>query len=226
MTSFTHSLPSPPKVSSFVVDFEKGLWKGLRSVFDDPVIHGCSFHFKQALYKQVQKKGLTHEYEQNGSVYNLLRKVFALPFLPADDIADAFQKLNEKVDASAVRLTAYFNYVRETWITNTMWPLPSISVYGRSIRTNNDVEGWHNRINRRAMKSGLPLYLLITLLYTEVSNVPTQLKLIKEGKLRRHQRKQQDAKMKHLNDLWTKYGEKTVKAGYILKHIGDLALPI
>ncbi|XP_053380312.1 uncharacterized protein LOC128548830 [Mercenaria mercenaria] len=90
-----------------------------------------------------------HEYEQNGSVYNLLRKVFALPFLPADDIADAFQKLSEKVDASAVRLTAYFNYVRETWITNTMWPFPSISVYGRSIRTNNDVEGWHNRIRKR-----------------------------------------------------------------------------
>ena len=43
------SLPTPPKVTSFFV--EKGLWKGLRSVFDSPVIHGCSFHFKQALYK-------------------------------------------------------------------------------------------------------------------------------------------------------------------------------
>ncbi|KAG1654739.1 hypothetical protein GQR58_024829 [Nymphon striatum] len=29
-------LPTAPKVSSFVVDFEKGLWKGLRSVFENP----------------------------------------------------------------------------------------------------------------------------------------------------------------------------------------------
>ncbi|KAG1675535.1 hypothetical protein GQR58_014656 [Nymphon striatum] len=90
------NLPTAPKVSSFVVDFEKGLWKGLRSVFQNPIIHGCSFHFAQALYKQVQKKCLQHEYEQKGNVYELLRKVFALPFLPADDIASAFQKLSDK----------------------------------------------------------------------------------------------------------------------------------
>ncbi|KAG1675536.1 hypothetical protein GQR58_014656 [Nymphon striatum] len=62
------NLPTAPKVSSFVVDFEKGLWKGLRSVFQNRIIHGCSFHFAQALYKQVQKKGLqnkqTREEEQ------------------------------------------------------------------------------------------------------------------------------------------------------------------
>ncbi|KAG1653158.1 hypothetical protein GQR58_025784 [Nymphon striatum] len=153
------NLPSAPKVSSFVVDFEKGLWKGLRSVFQNPIIHGCSFHFAQALYKQVQKKGLQHEYEQKGNVYELLRKVFALPFLPADDIASAFQKLSDKVDASACRLTAFFQYVHDTWITNRTWPLQSITVFGRSIRTNNDVEGWHNRINRRAKKSNLPFYM-------------------------------------------------------------------
>ncbi|KAG1653164.1 hypothetical protein GQR58_025784 [Nymphon striatum] len=161
------NLPSAPKVSSFVVDFEKGLWKGLRSVFQNPIIHGCSFHFAQALYKQVQKKGLQHEYEQKGNVYELLRKVFALPFLPADDIASAFQKLSDKVDASACRLTAFFQYVHDTWITNRTWPLQSITVFGRSIRTNNDVEGWHNRINRRAKKSNLPFYMLVILLYTE-----------------------------------------------------------
>ncbi|KAG1675546.1 hypothetical protein GQR58_014656 [Nymphon striatum] len=153
------NLPTAPKVSSFVVDFEKGLWKGLRSVFQNRIIHGCSFHFAQALYKQVQKKGLQHEYEQKGNVYELLRKVFALPFLPADDIASAFQKLSDKVDASACRLTAFFQYVHDTWLTNRTWPLQSITVFGRSIRTNNDVEGWHNRINRRAKKSNLPFYL-------------------------------------------------------------------
>ncbi|KAG1675542.1 hypothetical protein GQR58_014656 [Nymphon striatum] len=108
------NLPTAPKVSSFVVDFEKGLWKGLRSVFQNPIIHGCSFHFAQALYKQVQKKCLQHEYEQKGNVYELLRKVFALPFLPADDIASAFQKLSDKVDVSASKeQVCLFNMAEE-----------------------------------------------------------------------------------------------------------------
>ena len=38
----------------------------------------------------------------------------------------------------------------------------------KSIRTNNDIEGWHLGLNRRAAgKSQLPLYLLISLLYRE-----------------------------------------------------------
>lgn len=52
------NLSSPPSVTSFVVDFETGMWNGLRSVFDNPVIHGCAFHFGQALWRKVQEKGL------------------------------------------------------------------------------------------------------------------------------------------------------------------------
>ncbi|KAG1711239.1 hypothetical protein GQR58_002523 [Nymphon striatum] len=127
------SLPTAPKVSSFVVNFEKGLWKGLRSVFDNPVIHGCSFHFKQA----NSEKGSS----------GLRPSVLA---------------------SRRHRLTAFFQYFSDTWINSTTWPLQSITIFGRSIRTNNDVERWHNRINRRAKKSNLPFYLLVTLLYTEV----------------------------------------------------------
>lgn len=50
-------LPST-NVTSFVADFEVGIWQALRSVFDDPEIHGCAFHFGQALWRKVQEKGL------------------------------------------------------------------------------------------------------------------------------------------------------------------------
>ncbi|XP_060572559.1 uncharacterized protein LOC132730609 [Ruditapes philippinarum] len=32
-------------VETFVVDFEAGMWQGLRDVFEDPHIKGCAFHF-------------------------------------------------------------------------------------------------------------------------------------------------------------------------------------
>ncbi|KAK3609367.1 hypothetical protein CHS0354_036605 [Potamilus streckersoni] len=46
------------KVKSFVADFKKDLWQGLRELFGTPQIHGCSFHFGQALWRKVQKLGL------------------------------------------------------------------------------------------------------------------------------------------------------------------------
>ena len=52
----------------------------------------------------------------------------------------------------------------------------------KPIRTNNDLEGWHNTLNRRAGEQcGLPLYLVIELLDREA-------KLVSDHKLKRIQR--------------------------------------
>lgn len=51
-------LPVAPAVRSFVVDFESGLWRALQSVFNDPQIHGCAFHWGQAVWRKVQEFGL------------------------------------------------------------------------------------------------------------------------------------------------------------------------
>lgn len=40
-------LPVKPAVSSFVVDYEAGMWKALWSLFVHPTIHGCVFYFSQ-----------------------------------------------------------------------------------------------------------------------------------------------------------------------------------
>ncbi|XP_078676410.1 uncharacterized protein LOC144913542 [Branchiostoma floridae x Branchiostoma belcheri] len=45
--------------------------------------------------------------------------------------------------------------------------VPTSFVSLQSVRTNNDVEGWHTRLNLKAKKAALPLYLLIDLLHRE-----------------------------------------------------------
>jgi len=45
-------------VETFIVDFEAGMWQGLRDVIEEPQIRGCAFHFGQALFRKVQELGL------------------------------------------------------------------------------------------------------------------------------------------------------------------------
>jgi hypothetical protein len=90
-----------------------------------------------------------------------LRKVFSLPFLPADHIPPAFEKLKEKsTDEKTQEIMQYWRY-KCTWMTSTVWTVPTWSVFNQSIRTNNDVEGSHHKLlNRKARKGNLQFFLI------------------------------------------------------------------
>ncbi|XP_061184528.1 uncharacterized protein LOC133192550 [Saccostrea echinata] len=123
----------------------------------------------------------------SGMVYSSVRKLLALPFLPEEQIPVAFNTLKETVTSD--RLIQLTNYKERTWINGDIWTPSSWTVNRMAVRTNNDVEGWHHRINRRAQKSNLPFYVLVILLFKEAACIPNQLKMISEEKLRRYQRK-------------------------------------
>ncbi|XP_060591063.1 uncharacterized protein LOC132746031 [Ruditapes philippinarum] len=144
-------------VVDFVVDFEAALWNALRHVFEDAEIHGCSFHWGQAVWRKVQEKGLSAEYVSHRGAHRFIRKLLCLPFLPAEHIGPVFESM---ADLAPDRFDGLLAYIRRTWIDNDMWPVHSWSVFGLSIRTNNDVEGWHRRLNGRAGGTP-PFYLLI-----------------------------------------------------------------
>jgi len=56
------------------------------------------------------------------------------------------------------------------------------------VRTNNDCEGWHYRLNAKAKHGRLNLYQLVQLLSTEASLVSIQVRLLSEGTTTRLQR--------------------------------------
>ena len=65
-------------------------------------------------------------------------------------------------------------YVHDTWISSNIWPPSSWSVFQQNIRTNNDVEGWHNKNNRKAGRGQIKFYLLVELLHEESKYVEAQ----------------------------------------------------
>ncbi|KAL3860971.1 hypothetical protein ACJMK2_007065 [Sinanodonta woodiana] len=87
--SINNLLPET-KVQSFVVDFEKSLWQEIRESFEAPQINSCASHCRQALWRKAQEFGLQQVYQEHDSMYKLLRQVFTLPLLPAEDIPPPF----------------------------------------------------------------------------------------------------------------------------------------
>ena len=80
-------------------------------------------------------------------------------------------------------------YIDQTWMKSSVWPIESWCVFKRTVRTNNDCEGWHRRLNNLAPgQSGLNLYFLIQILYRETRFINRQVRFVSEGKILRYQR--------------------------------------
>ena len=80
------------------------------------------------------------------------------------------------------------------------------SVYQQAIRTNNNIEGWHNALNRgKGGQSGLSMYSLIELLEREARLTAVTIRLVSKRKLKRVQRKQYRNLQAKLFDSWEQY---------------------
>ena len=110
-----------------------------------------SFYFK------VQELGLQAAYSGDDAVYCYIRKIMALPFLPRREILPMFVRL--EAQAQTEQLKSLIQYVRRQWIESQVFTPRNWCVYKQPIRTNNDLEGWHNALN--CTQWGLLLYIVI-----------------------------------------------------------------
>ena len=108
----------------------------------------------------------------------------ALPFLPPEHIESVFHQLDQR--ARTDRVAAFMGYVWRQWFQSSTFGVRNWNVSMTSVRTNNNLEGWHNRINSRMNSRGpVQFYLLLQELYKEATAIPMQAMLVTEGKLER-----------------------------------------
>lgn len=46
-------LPTQPQVKEVVLDFERAVWSALKTCLPQARVHGCAFHWAQAVYRKV-----------------------------------------------------------------------------------------------------------------------------------------------------------------------------
>ena len=131
-------------------------WLAVRFVFPGISAKGCAFHWTQAVWRQVQDIGLKPAYSQRSSIYNYVRQLLALPFLPQNHIQPTFQHLHQR--ANTEQLQQLVNYIDRQWLRHTIFDEPSWCIFGSSIRTNNDVEGKYIRIHSFTLLFFIPFH--------------------------------------------------------------------
>ena len=205
-----------------VTDFESAIWGAARKVFPGAVVHGCSFHWAQAVWRHIQELGLVRAFRSSPDVRKYIKVLLALPLVPADEIEVAF---NLHASMATDQLKPLVEYINQTWI-NGKWKPEDWSVFKRAIRTNNDVEGWHYRLNRQAQRANLPMYMLIKLLHTEARLIPYQLRLVSQNQLRRFQRRKTKETRGILAQLWKDFEKNGLSIMQLLRKASELTLQL
>lgn len=173
----------------------------------------------------MQALGLQTGYYNDRGTYSYVRKMMALPFLPEREIEPEFLRLQRQAESPTIR--EFADYVSSTWISGTTWTPSDWSVFKKAVRTNNDLEGWHHGLNRRASGRGqLPLYVLIKLLHKEAQLTAIQIRLVSEKKLRRIQRRKYRDLQARIFDLWDQYEADEKSARQLLKACSYLNCPV
>ena len=119
--------------------FFAAAWRALRDSFPGKPIKGCVFHWNQAVWRHVQQIGLSATYQQREGMYDYIRQLMALPFLPARHIQQTFDHLKTK--ANTEQLQRLVDYIDRQWFHHPVFDVPSWCVFQQTVRTNNDVEG-------------------------------------------------------------------------------------
>lgn len=153
----------------FLLDFEAAAWQALSLVYPAASLHGCFFHFCQAVFRRIQAVGLQQVYCTDAPTRLACRMLLSVPCLPPGEMEEGVRVSLQNI--AEQRVNDLGDYVRDTWLRNPVWTPASISVFRRSVRTNNAVEGWHSQLNQRAQRPNLNFYLLLELLATEADRV-------------------------------------------------------
>ena len=183
LRAIVDALPQRPAVQAVVADFERAVWAAVQTVLPGVTQRGCNFHYTQAVWRNDQVVGLQTAFASDDTIHRVIRMTMALGFLPANVIRHVFEELSSSVTTG--RLVDHLEYVRRNWIDSSLWPPSSWSVFRQPIRTNNDCEGWHRRLNHRAGSAQLNLYRMVQLLHSEAKLASLNVRLLSVTRVQR-----------------------------------------
>ena len=186
-------------------DFELPLVKSLELQFPSACIDGCYFHFTQCLWRKVQSLGLVEEYKEDGSIRQFIQKSAAIAFVPSNFVRVAWDGLKTEIPDDD-KMKNYSDYFDQNWMNGQFKPHMWNYFAHSGPRTNNHLEGWHNRLKRIARKAHTNFYKVLELFQKEQAATEVTILQLQAGGLHKAKRRkviQREEKIKLLKDELT-----------------------
>ncbi|KRY41684.1 hypothetical protein T01_15971, partial [Trichinella spiralis] len=120
--------------------------------------------------------GLKTRHRTEEDTRKKIRMLLATAFFPVPQVDTGVSLLEAGTTGN---LLALFQYFRQEWMTDERLPL--WNVHNVNIRTNNHLEGWHNRLNRKAANGHNGSYELHQILIAEQGVVDTMIQQVLSG---------------------------------------------
>ena len=127
-----HNLNFSTRVS---LDFECASRNAATDTFPTAELYGCLFHYLKTIWRKTQEGGLQTAYKDIPDVTKLVRRAACLPLLPLNKVEDFW--------LSHRRIHQWNHYQTE------------------GPRTNNHLEGWHNKLKKKVGITHRTIYKLI-----------------------------------------------------------------
>ncbi|VDI46162.1 Hypothetical predicted protein [Mytilus galloprovincialis] len=131
------------------------------------------------------------------------------------------QLLTSETPSSHFR-TVPTHYMNRQWFNNGVINIADWCIFKRSVRTNNDVEGWHNRLNTAAKHGGVPFYTLVPDLMKEAEVVDVS---VRSDDLERDVHRRYTVLEQKIQTSWDSYMDGAMSTTHFLKVISRLYGP-
>ncbi|XP_041377271.1 uncharacterized protein LOC121389688 [Gigantopelta aegis] len=158
-------LNQPLAPSKVQTDFEMAAIQAVETEFPQAEVKGCFFHFTQAIWRKTQELGLAVLYKEDPAVQTWIRRAAGLPLLSIAQVQDAWlEAMNDGPDVPQAE--AFNDYVVLTWVDDdSRFPLIVWNHHlTTSPRTNNNLEGFHSRMNRSIQVHHPNIYRFVELI--------------------------------------------------------------
>ena len=157
------SVDAPLQPQGTMSDFERAFLNALSNAFPSAIVHGCYFHYVQAVFRNLQKLGLRNLYRDNEIFKRHVKLFMALPLLPTNDIRSTYDELSRQIlpitSTEKSLFSKFKKYILRFWL-NQIGP-EKLSVFGVRRKTNNNLESFHAILRKKIKQPNPNFYLFL-----------------------------------------------------------------
>lgn len=197
-------------VKNVMTDYEVALRNAIRSAYPNTSIHGCFFHFGQAVYR----KGRALQLPSFTLGSNALKMAMALPLLPAENIDEGIDIICQMLSSDE-----FSSYLQK-------WKRLFVSVHGLKHRTNNSVESFHHSLYAMVGRPHPNVWVFINILKRMEHVKSCDLNRFDNGvALPNESRRKYRIINQKIEAAQKNYAENNITLTQFLKYCGNVAVP-